>query len=314
MLKIGLFAYGEMGVAAFNSLQKDFAIKWIVLPLEKDQSPTERTLSKIASSKKIPIYNKPSFNQIEEFMEESILDFVVVCSFNKIFPQHLLGHTPFINVHLGKLPAYRGRATVNWAIINGFNETAVSIHKVAAELDSGNLYAQKVIEIEQTDYVGDVYRKINSYIENSLANVIRKVHDGYEGESQVGISTYCCTRLPEDGLIDWSKSSKEIYDFVRALSIPYPGAFSYIDENKIVVLESKLPPNPKKFIGRIPGRVISIIKDTGVEVLTGDSSIIITKLLVEGREIDASELIRSTKVTLGINLSLLYEKVLEIKK
>lgn len=313
MLKVGLFAYGEMGIAAFNALKKKFSIEWIVLPSEKDRTPTESRLGIIASNEKIKIYSKPSFAQIENYIKESRIEIAVVCSFNKIFPKNLINLIPFVNVHLGKLPSYRGRATVNWAIINGSDETAVSIHRVVPELDSGKLLAQETIKIDETDYVGDVYRKINHFLEKSLAKVIKRVSEGYEGVPQLGKSTYCCTRLPEDGLIDWSKTSNEIYNLIRALSSPYPGAFSYINQNKVVILRSELPKKPKNYIGRIPGRVIAINKDGGVEVLTGDGSIIITKLLVNNKQMRASEFIQSTKVSLGINLPLLYEKVFAIK-
>jgi methionyl-tRNA formyltransferase len=216
-------------------------------------------------------------------------------------------------VHLGKLPEYRGRATVNWAIINDHSQTAVSIHKVVPLLDSGNLLAQKMIEIKSTDSINDVYVKINKYIEDKISSLVTKALSGYEGVAQKGKSTYCCTRLAEDGLIDWNKTSKEIHNLIRALTFPYPGAFSYVDEKKVIILESEIPKKPKKYIGRIPGRVISIVKGFGVEVLTGDSSLIVKKIFVDGQKKNASEYIKSSKVTFGINLSLLYEKALKIK-
>jgi methionyl-tRNA formyltransferase len=149
------------------------------------------------------------------------------------------------------------------------------------------------VRILEKEDVGDIYRKMNKILENNLIKVLKRVENGYKGKPQKGKPTYYPTRLPVDGLIDFNKTSREIYNFIRAQTKPYPGAFTYYGEKKMIVWSS---------------RVIEIHKD-GVEVLTGDSSLIIQNISFEGKDENASEIIKSVKSTLGIDYAALYERL-----
>lgn len=308
MTNIGIFAYGEMGKTALVALLKNFNVLWVLLPPVKYQTEAEKLTQEIAEKNKISIIYETSTIILQKFIEKNLPDIVLICSFNKVLSEDTLKLVSFINVHLGDLPRYRGRANVNWAIINGENKITISIHKVTPDLDGGNIYAKYPIEIKKSENVGDVYKKINKKLENVLTSVLNKILGGHNGIPQKGEATYCITRLPEDGLIDWNKTTREIYNLIRGVTKPYPGAFTYLEGKKMIVWSSRIPKKTKKYVGRIPGRVIQILQD-GVEVLTSDSSIIIESITYDGKEQNASKLIKSVKTTLGIDIVTLFEKL-----
>ncbi len=302
MKSLGLLLYGEMGYPTLESLLGDFKIVWAVLPKISDQTETERKTFDLAQIKNIPIKFAVSNSALEKIVKKETPDAVVVASYDKVIPKSILESCKFINVHLGDLPRYRGRATVNWAIINGLKKIPVAIHEVVEELDSGNVFAKLDVAIGELDDVGVVYERIGKRIKQSLSMVIKKVLDGYSGVAQKGEATYCCTRTNEDGLIDWSKSSSDIHRLIRAVTRPYPGAFTYLEGKKMIIWDAEIV-RDRGYVGRIPGRIGRIIHGIGVEILTGDSSIIIKNIRLNNREMNASDIIRSTKKTLGINIA-----------
>ena len=315
MINIGLLAYGETAQYALKSLLRKFKVDWIIIPPKNSNNPHKPFPVEILANKTdIKVIRTNTEEDILKAIKETRPSVVVISSYNEILSHKILTFSKFINVHHGNLPQYKGRANINWAIINGKKKIGLIIHETIPQLDSGNIYAQYSIPITEEDTVRTVYDKFNRIIEKNLATVVQKVINGYKGQPQKGISTYCCGRLPEDGYIDWSWTSQRIYNFIRALTKPYPGAFTYLDDKKIIIWEAEIPGKPRVYEGRIPGRISMIHKDYGVEVLTGDSSIIIKNINFKGKDINASKLIKLVKKTLGINLVLLYEQIISLKK
>jgi len=313
MKTVGLFGYGETASAALKSLIQQFEVLWIITS-PKDTKDGEWDLSPVellAKKSGIKIFRTNTKKNIAEILAKKIPDVVVISTYNKILSSDILKSTKFINIHHGDLPRFRGRANINWALINDRKEIGLTFHQATVDLDAGNIYAQYIVSITDNDTVKTIYDKFNTLIEKQTAEIVKKVIKGFKGKKQKGRPTYCCTRLPEDGYIEWNKTSREIYNLVRALTHPYPGAFTYFEKKKLYVWNCEIPPNPKPYEGRIPGRIIEIHKGHGVEVLTKDSSIIIKEVTYNGKNINASSLITSVKTSLGINIAKLYEQVQE---
>ncbi len=320
MKKLILLAYGETAPYALRSLAKKFEVMAVVTPPEDAglyRSEEVLPVEKLAAERKINVVRSDKPGTLKNLILAHKPDAVVISSFNKIIPDEILVLSKFINVHHGDLPRWRGRANINWALIKGRKSIVLAIHEASPDLDSGNIYAQYVIPIAEKDTVKTVYGKFNATIERELAGIIEKVLAGYKGKKQKGKPTYCCTRLPEDGYIEWSKSTRDIYNLIRALTRPFPGAFTYFEGEKMIIWEAEIPKNPKEYEGRVPGRVIGVLKD-GVEVLTGDSSIIIKEVEYRGNETSASNIVKSVKKTLGLSLpgiyEILLEKIMDIEK
>ncbi|OGH24578.1 MAG: hypothetical protein A3B47_03820 [Candidatus Levybacteria bacterium RIFCSPLOWO2_01_FULL_39_24] len=310
MKKIGLLAYGEMGFSALESLRSLFNVVWVILSPERSNVK----LIKFAKKNNIKIFFTNNNDRIYRIAKNTKPEAIVIASYNKILPEKILTLCKCINVHHGDLPRFRGRANINWAIIMDKKKIALTIHEAVSNLDAGNIYKKYQIPITNIDNVETVYGKVNLLLKLDLAHIVNKVIKGYKGKKQIGNPTYCCTRLPEDGLIDWAKSSKDIYNLIRALTKPYPGAFTFFKGKKLIIYNAEIPKHPKIFEGRIPGRVISIIPNYGAEVLTGGSSIIIKNGLYEGKETVLSNVITSVKETLGINFASIYEQLNKYQK
>ena len=243
-------------------------------------------------------------------------DCVVISSYNRVLNERVIRSSKFVNVHYSPLPRYRGRANVNWAIINGEHEAAITIHCIVPELDAGNILYQEAVEIGPHDTVGHLYSVLNQIQREKLGITVARLLDGYEGTPQdESLATYGCARVPADGEIDWSQPTDKIYALIRALSPPYPGAFTYLGRRRITIVRAR-PADSPSYVGRVPGRVVArSTRDAFVDVLSGDGLLRIFEVAAEdGLVAPASSIITSTRQTLGIHPADLLLRIEELEK
>jgi methionyl-tRNA formyltransferase len=237
---------------------------------------------------------------------------VVVSSYDRILSAELLESCRFVNVHYAPLPRYRGRANVNWAIINREPETAISVHVLTPELDAGPILLQQRVPIGPDDTVTELYARLNDVQRASLAIAVERHLDGDPGIPQDDAdATYGCTRLPADGEIDWSRSTEDVYALVRALVEPYPGAFTYLDGRRMIVWEARPAASPAQWAGRVRGRVVGRSGAEGwADVLTGDGVLRLISVEPEGEERQpAASAVASVRATLGLRAADLLERL-----
>ena len=229
-------------------------------------------------------------------------DCVVVSSYNRIFSGPVLDACPFVNVHYSPLPAYRGRANVNWAILNHEPYAAVTVHSISPGLDSGGVLAQQTVQIAPRDTIGKLYDRLNAVQAEILPAAVLRRLDGDPGDPQdESAATYCCARLPDDGEIDWSASTRDIDALVRSLGPPYPEAFTFLGLERVEVIEAEPSRDPRVFVGRVPGRVIGWSRADGwTDVLTGDGILRVMRVRLAGIECAAATVLKSSHVTLGL--------------
>jgi methionyl-tRNA formyltransferase len=179
---------------------------------------------------------------------------------------------PCINVHYAPLPRYRGRATVNWAIINGEDAAAISIHCLEPDLDAGGILLQLPVPLGPESTTGSVYDELNALQRRFLAEAVLRRLAGDRGEPQdESRASHSCSRVPSDGEIRWEDSTASIDRLVRALDGPFPPAFTFLGASRLDVLRAAPVPDAPVYDGRIPGRVIRVDRAVGhVDVLTGD--------------------------------------------
>ncbi len=309
-------AFGEMGDPVLCSLIDDdrFDVPAIVTPPEHtdlyrkaDRLPQEIR----AEAEGIEIVKTDSLAQLHALTEKLAPDLVLIATFNKIIPEATLKLSKFVNIHHGKLPRQRGRANVNWAIINGEPSVSVSVHEAVPELDAGDILRQIHFDIEADDDIASLYGKINQSLTEELPDLLVEYLSGDltlqpQDHSR---ASYYCTRLPRDGMIDWRWPRQRIKDLVRALRKPFPGAFTYLGDEKLIVWDVGDPPRERYFEGIVPGRVVGIHKGMGVEVLTGDGPLLLTQVESGGVTGDPSQLIKSSKTTLGLSVDDLLAKL-----
>ena len=302
-------AYGGMGAPVLRALTADERYQVVAIVTPPADSPLYRldTLlpqERIAEEAGIEVIRTESLSVLHDSVERLAPEIVLIASFNRIIPERTLALSKFVNIHHGKLPRQRGRANINWSIINGETSVSVSVHEAIPELDAGDILRQYHLSIGPKDDVADVYARVNETLAAKLPDLLSDYLAGkvaLQPQDQ-SAATYFCTRLPDDGMIDWSWPRARIRNFVRALRKPFPGAFTYFGDQKVTVWAVREPDLPRVFEGIVPGRVVGIHKGVGVEVLAGDGPLLITEAEGAGATGDLSQVVQSTKCTLGLTV------------
>ncbi len=145
------------------------------------------------------------------------------------------------NLHGSLLPRYRGRAPVNWALLNGETETGVTLHKMVKRPDAGDIVGQRKVAIAADDTALKLHTKVRDAAKALLTDVLPEMKAGKitltpQDESQ---ASYFGRRTAADGEIHWHKSATEINNLIRAVTEPYPGAFSYLGQRKLTVWRAR---------------------------------------------------------------------------
>lgn len=206
----------------------------------------------------------------------------------------------FIGVHNSLLPSHRGFAPVVWAIISGDEKTGFSVFSFDKGMDTGDIWFQGEVRIDKNDYISDVLDKLDKGINTFFDIHYKDILSGKllpKKQSNVGIS-YGARRYPEDGVIDWNKPAHEIYNFIRAQSKPYPGAYSLYRGQKIIIWKSELFPYQ---IQGSPGQIGLINSETNdVVIVCGkNTGLIIKEIEQNGINVSAIRVFVSLKYKIG---------------
>lgn len=247
----------------------------------------------------IKLYVVKTTKEFEDAIKELKPELGIVACWYWIIKKEILDIVPkgFIGIHNSLLPKYRGGSPLNWQIINDEKVVGFSVFSFVEDMDAGNIWHQEKVIVEDGDHVSDLLEKI----ENKTLNWFTLGYPLLLQESLRSFpqdhskATYCAQRYPNDGVIDWNKASTEIYNFIRAQSFPYPGAFTYYKDKKLIILRAEL--KDVIYYGT-PGQVAR--RDGGyVWVICGDQKPLILKTVQLEDEPenlrDASDVIKSIK-------------------
>lgn len=241
-----VFAYHDIGVRCLEALL-ELGVDIGLVVTHTDQ-PSENiwfaSVAALARKNHIPVITPEDPNTAEIIRQVAAAQPQLLFSF---YYRSMLGaellNIPTqgaFNVHGSLLPRYRGRVPLNWAIIKGEKETGVSLHRMVARPDAGNLVAQQSVPILFNDTALDVFRKLVCAAEQVILQAVPKLIDGSAEEKPQDLSqgSYFGGRRPEDGRIDWRQPARRIHDLIRAVAPPYPGAFFNIHQHRIFILGS----------------------------------------------------------------------------
>jgi len=227
-------------------------------------------------------------------------DLIVVICWSQIIGKRILDIAPHgaIGMHPTLLPRNRGRAPIPWAIIKGLDLTGVTIFKYEPKVDSGSILEQEAIPVEYRDTALDLGLKVDEASIRLLLRAVRRIAEQAAEPIRQDHSkaNYWPKRRPEDGVIDWEKSSEDLYNWIRGLSRPYPGAFTRLDGRTLYVWEAAQHDEPVR--GR-PGQVLVLLPE-GLLVATGRGGIVLRTLQLEGgSEMPAAEFAEKTGLQPG---------------
>lgn len=220
-------------------------------------------LHEIAQKHDIPFKKFRNINDQEnvQLIAETEPDYIFVIGLSQLVSDNIIATAKkgVVGFHPTPLPKFRGRAALVWQVLLGVRETKCSLFLIDEGIDSGDIIGQEEYVIEDHDYAEDVGRKCMEAFRRLLKKVLPKLLDDTikpikQNESE---ATYLLKRVPEDGLIDWNEPVEKIQRLVRAVSKPYPGAFSNYDGiHKLVFWKADYLEN-KRYIG-LPGQIAQI--------------------------------------------------------
>ncbi|MEO8626615.1 MAG: methionyl-tRNA formyltransferase [Betaproteobacteria bacterium] len=220
-------------------------------------------------------------------------------------------------VHDSLLPEYRGFAPLNWSVINGATQTGVTLFYLDERMDGGDIAGQKTVQIGAAETAAEVYERI---CDGTLDLVLAAHADLSAGRitrlpQNYDAGSFTCSRTPDDGAIDWNGSTHDIYNRVRALTYPYPGAFTFYRGERLIVWAAQ-PGDSRDYVGRIAGRVIEVSQVTGhVDVLTGDGILRLLEVELDGKgRLAAAAVIKSVKSSLGFSLLQMLARIDELEQ
>lgn len=269
--------------------------------LTLDDSNDDRSalydFEKLAKERNIPLHILESPKKLEGLIEELQPELGIVVGWYWIMRKELIERVPhgFVGLHASLLPKYRGSAPLVWAIINGETEAGVSLFYFSKGIDDGDIVASAKFNIQQDETIKEAADKAMDCSVRIFREFYPKLLAGtaLREPQEHSQATYCAQRIPEDGKIDWSWSARNIYNFIRAQSHPYPGAFTILDNKQLKVWHASFL--EKVYYGT-PGQVAEI-NPRGVVVTCGDNrGVILHKVqLGNDNERHASEVIRINK-------------------
>jgi len=280
-LNIGYFADGPWSHETFKKLISDdeLSIRFICVRFETQDD----TLLKYCDQYNIDYIKDKNVNSTEFIKRLSTYNcgLFISMSFNQIFKNEIINLTKYkiINCHAGKLPFYRGRNILNWALINDESEFGITVHYVDEGIDTGDIILQDTHPInDRDDYSTLLDRSYNASASILYRAVCLFKSGTVEGKKQLDIhptGLYCSQRKIGDENINWKDDSRSIFNFTRSICAPGPMARAFINESEIMINKVEIIEKAPSY-KCIEGAILNI-DETGITVKTKDSFIKVTE-------------------------------------
>jgi methionyl-tRNA formyltransferase len=274
-MRIGYFADGPWSHLAIKKLLEDNTLQIVFICARYDNP--DLILKGIAQNVNIPFLTHPKINSDEflNVLDVFECDIFISMSFNQIFKKNIIQFCSkgIINCHAGKLPFYRGRNVLNWVLINNESEFGVTVHFVDEGIDTGDIILQQVYPITDEDNYCTLLTRAYKSCSELLYEAIKQIQDGVNDRipqsSLDPLGFYCTGRKLGDEALNWDQTSREIFNFVRAISKPGPQARTILNKSEILINKVEFLAEAPIYKG-IPGAILNIEKD-GFLVKTKDS-------------------------------------------
>lgn len=287
--RILFFGYSEVGYTCLDLLlsRGDNVIGLITHEDNPDEKIWFKTPALAAQERGIPVFTPESANTPEWIERIAAMkpDLILSVYYRNMIGQPILDLPPLgaFNLHGSLLPKYRGRAPINWAVLHGEPRIGMTLHRMVKRPDAGDVVDQEGVEISSQDTAEQAFRKVMPCARVVLARQIDPLLSGTATETpqDESAATYFGGRKPEDGRIDWNLSSTAIFNLIRAVTDPYPGAFSDHGGARLMVWWAE--PAPGK--SGSPGEILSL---DPLIIATGESALHLTR--VEWRGVPAPAL------------------------
>lgn len=278
----------EIGINSINLLKRHLDIRGVIGLSERDASDNisgYKYLKQYCHKDDLHFIEVDTYSLSSQTDREKLLklniDILIVSGWQRLIPRWLIDHCKecVIGSHgsVHGITGGRGRSPQNWALLLGKKEFYISIFKIDEGIDSGSIIDTKSFVLTEFDNIKTSYYKVSWLTSQMIVDSIknRRLFSKNSVKQEEEEARYLPQRLPEDGEIDWSRTSKQIYNFIRALTQPYPGAFSFLGQEKIIMwkgLPFEVNDSSRAFKC---GEIVKVYDNRDFLVKTGNSFLLI---------------------------------------
>lgn len=233
-MKIAFLVSGGLGEVVLKYFIKKYDLSFVLTDKGSEN------IVNFCNENNIPFYaGNPRKPEIDNFLIGISCDVIISINYLFIIEKKIinLANQLCFNVHGSLLPKYRGRTPHVWAIINNEIETGITAHIIDEGCDTGDIIKQVKVKINHEDTGASILDKFKELyiplVESVLSDLDQNALNFIKQDESK--ATYFGKRTPEDGRIDWNWSAERIINWVRAQAYPYPGAFSFYNNSKIII-------------------------------------------------------------------------------
>ncbi len=280
--RILFFGYSEVGYTCLDLLlaRGDNVVALITHEDNPKEKIWFKTPTVAAREHGVPVQTPEKVNTPEWIERIAALrpDLILSVYYRNMISAKILGLAPLgaFNLHGSLLPKYRGRAPINWAVLHGEPRIGMTLHRMVRAPDAGAIVDQEGVAIGPRDTAEQAFRKVLPCARRLLERQIDALLAGTAKETPQDDSqaTYFGGRKPEDGRIAWTQTSRQIFNLIRAVTDPYPGAFTDVGATRLMIWWAE-PDSPatRGRRGR-PGEILSLAP---LVVATGDGALELTR-------------------------------------
>ena len=233
-MTVGLLISGGLGYSILQQIYNSYELTFVMTDRES------HLIIDFCEMNQIPKFaGNPRNGNSDEFLSQISCDVLVSVNYLFLVEQKIIEAPKILafNVHGSLLPKYRGRTPHVWSIINNETKTGITAHLIDSGCDTGDIIEQVEIKIDSQDTGASILKKY----EVTYFPLVKRVLDKIKTNELKTIpqnnsaATYFGKRTPEDGLINWSWQRERIYNWVRAQAFPYPGAFTFYLNKKVII-------------------------------------------------------------------------------
>ncbi|CDZ99463.1 Methionyl-tRNA formyltransferase [Jeotgalicoccus saudimassiliensis] len=289
MTKIIFMGTPDFSVPILKELHKEYGVDLVISqparPVGRKKVMTDPPVAAAAKLLGIELYQPETMKSEEAFKIVSDLnpDLIITAAFGQLLPEEILNIPALgsLNVHASLLPKHRGGAPIHRALIDGDEETGVTIMYMAKKLDAGDIVSARSIKIEDSDNTGTLFNKLSSIGASLLMDTLPAVIDGTNGRTPQNDSeaTFSPNILKSDEVISFNKPAREVFNHIRGLA-PWPVGHTILGDKRLKIFAAEpAEGNPGKTPGTITGK-----SDNGFFVQAADGLVNITEVQLAGRK------------------------------
>lgn len=286
-MKIVFMGTPDFAVNVLQGLIDNYDVVGVVSQPDKrigrHQVLTNTPVKELALKYDIPVFQPIRIREDYEDILNLNPDLIVTCAYGQIIPKAILDYPRLgcINVHASLLPKLRGGAPIHKAIIDDYGTTGVTIMYMDVKMDSGDIISQREVKILDSDNLESLHDKLSEVGTSLLLDTLPSIIDGSNSRTKQDEDevTYAYNIKREEEHIDFSKTSREVFNLIRGLC-PVPSSNAILDEKEMKIYKSII--SSKNYNGEY-GEIVDITKK-GIVVKTGDAAIILTEVKPFGKK------------------------------